>query len=132
MYVEVNTFTAVQALVEQPPVHPNDVLREIVDLAQLPVSQEPYDEDAELQFDSELDPNDDADQLEPESSVLVDDDVSPNMTYGQQSFQPAQQTDSALDAQNGGGAGWTDDDFTDAAVDDDNFDTSGFDVAEQS
>ncbi len=35
-------------------VYPNNVLRELVDLAQLPVSQEPSDEDPHLQFDAPL------------------------------------------------------------------------------
>ena len=39
-----------QALVEDPPVHPNDVLREIVDLAQLPSMQDEFDEENDPDF----------------------------------------------------------------------------------
>jgi len=119
--------------VEQPPVHPNDVLCEIVDLAQLPVSQEPFDEDPHLQFDAPVDNDEDADQLDSESDLPVD-NAQPNMSYGQQDLQPTQQFGGPVDSENGGGqgAGWTDDSFTDAALDDDSFDTSGFDVVEQS
>ena len=39
-----------QALVEDPPVHPNDVLREIVDLAQLPTMQDEFEEENDPDF----------------------------------------------------------------------------------
>ena len=108
---------------EQPPVHPNDVLREIVELAQLPTSQEQYDEDP--QFDSQLGAEEDADLLESDT----DGDES-DMSYGQQSFAPSQQNGAPKG--DGGGGAWSDDSFTDAALDDNAFDTSGFDVVEQS
>lgn len=124
-----------QALVEQPPVHPNDVLREVVDLAQLPISQDTFDEDPQLQDDNQLDREEDEELLEPGIGLQADpDDAQPNLSYGQQTFQPVQELDESTQAQNGGGtgAGWTDDSFTDAALDDDTFDASGFNVVEQS
>ena len=124
---------ALQALVEQPPVHPNDVLREVVDLAQLPISQDTFDEDPQLQYDSQLDHEEDEELLDPGLGLQAD-DAQPNTSYGQQTFQPAQEIEESRQAQNGGGsgAGWTDDSFTDAALDDDTFDPSGFNVVEQS
>ena len=112
-----------QALVEQPPVHPNDVLREIVELAQLPMSQEQYEEDP--QFDSQLGAEEDADLLESET-----DGDEADMSYGQQSFAPSQPKGAPVS--DAGGAAWSDDSFTDAALDDKAFDTSGFDVVQES
>jgi len=127
------THTALQALVEQPPVHPNDVLREVVDLAQLPISQDTFDEDPQLQYDSQLDREEDEELLDPGLGLQAD-DAQPDTSYKQQTFQPAQEFDESRQAQNGGGtgAGWTDDSFTDAALDGDTFDPSGFNVVEQS
>ena len=127
------THTALQALVEQPPVHPNDVLREVVDLAQLPISQDTFDEDPQTQYDSQLDHEEDEELLDPGSGLPAD-DAQPNTSYEQQTFQPAQEFDESTQAQNGGGTGtgWTDDSFTDTALDDDTFDASGFNVVERS
>lgn len=122
-----------QALVEQPPVHPNDVLREIIDLAQLPVSQQPFDDDPQLQFDSQLDQEEEEEELlEPEFDQQAG-GAPLNMPYGQQDFQPAQGFGEPGQGPNGGGgdAGWTDDSFTDAALDGESFGPSGFDVVEQ-
>ncbi|DBA99100.1 TPA: hypothetical protein ACH3X1_014234 [Trebouxia sp. C0004] len=120
-----------QALVEQPPVHPNDVLREVVDLAQLPISQDTFDEDPQLQYDSQIDRDEDEELLDPGLDLQAD-DAQPDTSYGQQTFQPAQEFDNSGQAQNSGGAGWTDDSFTDAALDDDTFDPSGFTVVQKS
>ena len=109
-----------QALVEQPPVHPNDVLREIVELAQLPMSQIPYEDDP--QFGSQLDGAEDADLLG--SERVGDNDLDPSDE--QQGPEPSAQA-----SQPQPGAAWSDNSFTDAALDDDTFDTSGFDVVEQ-
>ena len=123
-----------QALVEQPPVHPNDVLREIIDLAQLPVSQQPFDDDPQLQFDSQLDQEEEDEEPLDRELDLQGGGAPLNMSYGQQDFQPAQGFGESGQGQNGGGtdAGWTDDSFTDAALDDESFGPSGFDVVEQS
>ena len=109
------------------------MLREVVDLAQLPISQDTFDEDPQLQYDSQLDHEEDEELLDPGLGLQAD-DAQPNTSYGQQTFQPAQELDESRQAQNGGGsgAGWTDDSFTDAALDDDTFDPSGFNVVEQS
>ncbi|KAL3156643.1 hypothetical protein ABBQ38_000926 [Trebouxia sp. C0009 RCD-2024] len=108
-----------QALVEQPPVHPNDVLREIVELAQLPMSEAPYEDDfAQLENQAAVD----------EDPDLVDlDGTSEAETYGGQSFQQGGRPEMG----GSGGAAWSDDSFTDAALEDDAFDTSGFDVVDQ-
>ena len=121
-----------QALAEEPPVHPNDVLRELVDLAQLPVSQESFEEQPEMQPDASGDIDDDAEQLLDSESDLVDHGQDPAAT-GPQAFEPAQQFEGSVDGQQGdqGAAGWTDDSFTGAAVDDDSFDRSSFDVINQ-
>ena len=113
-----------QALVEQPPVHPNDVLREIVELAQLPTSEAVYEDD-EAQFDNQAGLEEDADLVDVELEGGPEADTS----YGQQNFQPTQERGQADMA--GGGAGWSDDSFTDAALDDEAFEASGFDVVDQ-
>ena len=118
------TALVLQALVEQPPVHPNDVLREIVELAQLPTSEAVY-EDEEAQFDDQAGLEEDADLVD----VELEGGPEADMSYGQQNFQPPQERSQADMA--GGGAGWSDDSFTDAALDDEAFEASGFDVVDQ-
>lgn len=120
LHLAVPTVASVlQALVEQPPVHPNDVLREIVELAQLPMSEAPYEDDfAQLENQAAVD----------EDPDLVDlDGTSEAETYGGQSFQQGGRPEMG----GSGGAAWSDDSFTDAALEDDAFDTSGFDVVDQ-
>ena len=116
---------AFQALVEQPPVHPNDVLREIVELAQLPTSEAPYEDD-EPQFDNQPGLEEDADLAD----VELDGSPEADMSYGQQSFQPTQE--SGQTDMGGSGPAWSDDSFTDAALDDEAFESSGFDVVDHS
>ena len=115
-----------QALVEDPPVHPEDVLREIVDLGQLPL-QPPY-EGGEPQegFDSSesedsLDGTGLDEDIPVESSTEVQDDDQ--LAVATSPLQSGQ-------ADAGNAAGWTDDSFTDAALDDSDFD-AGFDPIEQ-
>ena len=109
----------VQALVEQPPVHPNDVLREIVELAQLPMSEAPYeDEDAQLENQAPVEEDPDLVELDGSSEAEA---------YGEQRFQESAQPELV----GSGGGAWSDDSFTDAALEDDAFDTSGFDVVDQ-
>lgn len=119
------TPVVLQALVEQPPVHPNDVLREIVELAQLPTSEAVYEDD-EAQFDNQAGLEEDADLVDVE---LEEGSPEADVSYGQQDFQPTQERGQADMA--GGGAGWSDDSFTDAALDDEAFEASGFDVVDQ-
>lgn len=116
---------ALQALVEQPPVHPNDVLREIVELAQLPSSEALYEDD-EAQFDDQAGLEEDADLAD----VELDGSPEADMSYGQQNFPPTQE--SGQSDMGGGGSAWSDDSFTDAALDDEAFEASGFDVVDQS
>lgn len=109
-----------QALVEQPPVHPNDVLREIVELAQLPTPEAPYaDDDAQLGNHTALE--EDPDLIDTELNVSPEADI-----YGEQNFQGNVQPDMSGNA----GGAWSDDNFTDAALEDETFDTSGFDVVD--
>ena len=98
-----------QALVEEPPVHPFDVLQEVLALAKL--------EQVALEEPQEF-----YDEQDPYQSGADGDDLDADASYGQPSFQPTQF---------GGGAEWEDDSFTDAALDDEKFDTSGFDVVQQ-
>lgn len=116
---------AIQALVEQPPVHPNDVLREIVELAQLQTSEVSYEDD-EAQFDNQAGLEEDADLADVELNGSPEADTS----YGQQNFQPTQE--SGQRDMGGSGSAWSDDSFTDAALDDEAFEASGFDVVDQS
>lgn len=114
-----------QALVEDPPVHPEDVLREIVDLGQLPL-QPPY-EGGELQevFDSsESEDSLDGTGLDEDISVENSTEVQDDEQLAVASLQQSGQADA------GNAAGWTDDSFTDAALDDSDFD-AGFDPIEQ-
>lgn len=113
-----------QALVEDPPVHPNDVLREIVDLAQLPILQEePPSDTAEL-----LQYQGDDDEMDEQDHEFAD-DVSPVLSgYGQSS----QQADYADDKPDESGNVWDDDRYTDADFEDDDvFDTDAFDAEDR-
>lgn len=123
--VALTAAVTVQALVEQPPVHPNDVLREIVELAQLPTSEISYEDD-EVPFDNQAGLEEDADLAD----VELDGSPEADMSYGQQNLQPTQE--SGQRDRGGSGSAWSDDSFTDAALDDETFEASGFDVVDQS
>lgn len=115
-----------QALVEDPPVHPVDVLREIIDLGQLPLQPayeagDPQEGFTSSETDDSLDATElDQDLLAEGSSQLQ------NVEQAMDASQPIQPArGNATEA-----AGWTDDSFTDAAIDDSDFD-AGFDIVEQ-
>ena len=115
-----------QALVEDPPVHPEDVLREIVDLGQLPLQPSYEGGDPQEGFDTfesedSLDGTGLDEDIPVESSTEVQDDES-------LAIFPQQATSAQSAA--GNATGWTDDSFTDAALDDSDFD-AGFDPVEQ-
>ena len=101
------------------------MLREIVELAQLPTSDASYEDD-EAQFDNQAGLEEDADLAD----VELDGSPEADMSYGQQNFQPTQER--GQPDVGGGGSAWSDDSFTDAALDDEAFEASGFDVVDQS
>lgn len=116
-----------QALVEDPPVHPADVLREIVDLGQLPLQPVGY-EDTNFEPQESLDPSDVEDAIDA-TELDEDIDVEGQQQVDEQVQTPSQQLQAASGSGEGG-AGWTDDSFTDSAIDESDFD-AGFDVVEQ-
>ena len=106
--------------------HPVDVLREIIDLGQLPLQPayeagDPQEGFTSSETDDSLDATElDQDLLAEGSSQLQ------NVEQAMDASQPIQPArGNATEA-----AGWTDDSFTDAAIDDSDFD-AGFDIVEQ-
>ena len=114
-----------QALVEDPPVHPVDVLREIIDLGQLPLQPAYEAGDPQEGFTSETDDSLDATELDQDLLAEGSSQIQ-NVEQAMDASQPTHPAQGIAPE----AAGWTDDSFTDTAIDDSDFD-AGFDVVEQ-
>ena len=115
-----------QALLEDPPVHPNDVLREIIDLAQLPVLEDEFGaDDSDVSVTELLRYHGDDETGEmPLPDYEFADDISPLAPAYEQG---AQQSVGAVDEQ-GGDSRAAADQSPDAGLGDDIFNTDAFDV----
>lgn len=110
--------------------HPADVLREIVDLGQLPLqpaytAQEPQQESLDPELDEQNASGLDGDMLPYDESVEGQDGEQSMPSSSQ--FQSGQEQTQSMGDNN---RGWSDGSFTDAALDDNDFD-AGFDVVQQ-